>query len=40
MCDVYGWTITETGKFGKGAGFTITISKTGENGKMLYKLQK
>ena len=27
MCEVYGWTIQETGKHGKGARFTITIPK-------------
>jgi PAS domain S-box-containing protein len=27
-CEVYGWTIRETGKPGKGAQFTITIPKT------------
>jgi PAS domain S-box-containing protein len=27
MCEVYGWTIKETGKQGKGAQFTITIPK-------------
>lgn len=28
MCEVYGWTIQETGVQGKGAQFTITIPKT------------
>ena len=27
MCKVYGWTIRETGKQGKGAQFTMTIPK-------------
>jgi PAS domain S-box-containing protein len=39
MCEVYDWSIRETGKQGKGAQFTITIPKMGENGKILYKLQ-
>jgi len=30
MCEVYGWTIQETGTQGKGAQFTITIPKTSE----------
>jgi signal transduction histidine kinase len=38
MCQVYGWTIRETGKQGKGAKFTITIPKMGENEKINYKL--
>jgi len=38
MCEVYGWTIQETGKQGKGAQFTMTIPKMGENGKINYKL--
>ncbi|MDI6905517.1 MAG: ATP-binding protein [Candidatus Bathyarchaeia archaeon] len=40
MCEVYGWTIRETGKPDKGAEFTITIPKENEKGKILYKLQK
>ena len=39
MCEVYGWTIKETGKQGKGARFTIIIPEMGEDGKILYKLQ-
>jgi signal transduction histidine kinase len=27
ICDVYGWTIKETGTLGKGAQFTITVQK-------------
>ncbi len=27
MCNIYGWTIRETGKHGKGAQFTLTIPK-------------
>ena len=32
ICEVYGWTIRETGKQGKGAQFTITIPKTNKSG--------
>jgi signal transduction histidine kinase len=38
MCEVYGWTIRETGKQGKGAQFTITIPKVGRGDKTTYKL--
>jgi len=38
MCNVYGWTIQETGKPGKGAQFTITIPKPNKNGKTAYTL--
>jgi len=38
MCEVYGWTIKETGKQGKGAQFTITIPKLNEQGTPNYKL--
>lgn len=38
MCEVYGWTIRETGKLGKGAQFTMTIHETNESGKMAYQL--
>jgi len=40
LCEIYGWTIKETGEAGKGAQFAITISKTKEKGKPPYKLQK
>jgi PAS domain S-box-containing protein len=36
ICEAYGWTIQETGKQGKGAQFTMTIPKTGKNGKTNY----
>jgi signal transduction histidine kinase len=36
ICEAYGWTIQETGKQGKGAQFTMTIPKTGNNGKSNY----
>lgn len=32
MCEAYGWTIKETGEYGKGARFTMTIPKS-EKGK-------
>ena len=38
MCEVYGWTIRETGKQGKGAQFTITIPKMSESGKIAFQL--
>jgi PAS domain S-box-containing protein len=38
ICEVYGWTIQETGKHGKGAQFTITIPKTNPNGKENYRI--
>ena len=38
MCEIYGWTIQETGKQGKGAQFTITIPAMNENGKIAYQL--
>jgi PAS domain S-box-containing protein len=39
MCDVYGWTIQETGKQGKGAQFTITIPRLGQDGKENYRIK-
>ncbi len=39
MCKVYGWTIKETGKQGKGAQFTITIPQANKNGQNCYRLQ-
>jgi len=39
MCEVYGWTIQETGKQGKGAQFTITIPKENDSGKITYRLR-
>ena len=38
MCEVYGWTIEETGKEGKGAQFTMSIPKLNEQGIQNYKL--
>jgi signal transduction histidine kinase len=38
MCEVYGWTIQETGKQGKGAQFTLTIPKLNKSGKATYRL--
>jgi PAS domain S-box-containing protein len=37
MIEVYGWTIQETGKPGKGAQFIITIPKINQNGKENYE---
>ena len=39
MCEVYGWTIQETGKQGKGAQFTMTMPKTDKSEKTAYQLQ-
>ncbi|MGD8506152.1 MAG: PAS domain S-box protein [Candidatus Bathyarchaeota archaeon] len=39
MCDVYGWTIRETGKQGKGAHFTITIPKSGQDGRENFRIK-
>jgi signal transduction histidine kinase len=38
MCEVYGWSITETGEHGKCAQFTMTIPKMGKNKKLAYFL--
>ncbi|MEM3565445.1 MAG: PAS domain S-box protein [Candidatus Bathyarchaeia archaeon] len=38
ICDVYGWTIQETGKPGKGAQFTMIIPKISKDGKINWKL--
>ena len=38
MCTIYGWTIKETGKHGKGSQFTITIPKTNKNGQIGYRI--
>jgi PAS domain S-box-containing protein len=38
ICREYGWTIKETGVFGKGVQFTITIPKTTKNGKPSYRI--
>jgi len=38
MCEVYSWTIRETGKPGEGARFTITIPKMNESGKESYRI--
>jgi PAS domain S-box-containing protein len=39
MCEVYGWTIQETGKQGKGAQFTMLIPRIGSTGKANYQIQ-
>ncbi|MGB9959758.1 MAG: PAS domain S-box protein [Candidatus Bathyarchaeales archaeon] len=38
LCEMYGWEIQETGEYGKGAQFTITIPKINKKGKQLYKI--
>jgi signal transduction histidine kinase len=40
MCEVYGWTIQETGKQGKGAQFTMLIPTIGSTGKANYQIQE
>jgi signal transduction histidine kinase len=38
ICEVYGWTIDETGVPGKGAQFTIDIPKAKPDGRQNYRL--
>jgi hypothetical protein len=41
MCEVYGWTIRETGEQGEGSKFTMTIPKMNrKEGKASYPLLK
>ncbi|MCS7119784.1 MAG: PAS domain S-box protein [Nitrososphaerota archaeon] len=40
LCEIYGWKIDETGEYGKGAKFTLTIPKTNVEGEQLYKLHR
>jgi len=39
ICEVYGWTIRETGKQGKGAQFTMLIPRIGSTGKANNQIQ-
>jgi PAS domain S-box-containing protein len=39
MCEVYGWTILETGTLGKGAQFTISIPRISSTGKANNQIQ-
>jgi PAS domain S-box-containing protein len=39
ICEVYGWTIRETGKQGKGAQFTMSIPRIDSIGKAKYRIQ-
>jgi signal transduction histidine kinase len=39
ICEVYGWSIQETGEPGKGARFTLTTSRTNQEGKQNYQLR-
>ena len=39
ICEVYAWSIQETGEPGKGAQFTMTISKANQEGKQNYRLR-
>lgn len=38
ICEVYGWTVQETGKQGKGARFTVTVPKMNKSGRTNYRL--
>jgi len=38
MCDVYGWTVKETGRQGKGAQFTMTIPQMNKDGNTNYRI--
>lgn len=38
MVDVYGWKIEENGETGKGAKFTMTISRFDKNGKEIHRI--
>jgi PAS domain S-box-containing protein len=40
ICEVYGWTIQETGKHGKGARFTMTIPSSNSKGERLFKIHE
>ena len=40
ICEVYGWTILETGKYGKGAQFIMKIPKISTEEKENYKLAR
>ena len=40
ICETYGWTIKETGEYGKGAQFTIIIPKRKDGCKMCYQISK
>jgi PAS domain S-box-containing protein len=39
ICEVYGWSIQETGEQGKGVQFVMTIPSRNREGKTLYKIQ-
>jgi signal transduction histidine kinase len=38
ICEAYGWTIQETGEYGKGVQFTMTIPKISKDGTKLYEI--
>jgi PAS domain S-box-containing protein len=40
ICEVYGWSIQETGEQGKGVQFIMTIPNRSREGKTLYKIQE
>ncbi len=39
ICEVYGWTITETGNYGQGVKFVISVPKFDKNNRQLYKIE-
>ena len=38
ICEGYGWKIQETGKYGEGVQFTMSIPKKARDGKKLYEI--
>ncbi|MCS7096657.1 MAG: PAS domain-containing sensor histidine kinase [Nitrososphaerota archaeon] len=40
LCELYGWDINETGKYGQGVQFTMIIPQKDAKGNILYKIQK
>ena len=40
ICEIYGWAIQETGKYGRGTRFTMTIQEQDKNGKPNYHVSK
>ncbi|MDG6221944.1 MAG: PAS domain S-box protein [Candidatus Bathyarchaeota archaeon] len=39
ICEVYGWTVNELGKFGEGVQFVIYVPKINKNNKPNYKIE-
>lgn len=40
ICETYGWQIQETGKYGQGAQFTMTLPKLSPTGKKTYEIKR